>query len=327
MTEWTHNQILKHRRKPDYFMQPFPYADEFHMVTIPDVQTAQAAFRTGQVMNNLTNEQITDLLKQSVADLQIADEKLLGAASGDRLWMNPTRAPVSDVRVRQGLGLLYDRQNVIKNVLFGDGWITSGVFMPVEDWHLTFEQMSEWLAYDPQKARQLFDAAGFDTGSWKPMLDAGIPGGTNGTVPGAEAYVASLRGVGIEATINIVDKTEIVDQVWRQARTEFCVCNKPTFSGTNGELYVFYHSTGNLAEPYRLLADEELDRLIDQQAAELDTERRQEILADLQRRIVETAVASPLFSRLGTTAVQPYVRNYKHDTEDVHRFSGVWLDT
>ncbi len=222
--------------------------------------------------------------------------------------------------------MLYNRQNVIKNVLFGDGWVTSGIFMPVEDWHLTEEQMSQWLAYDPQKAKQLFQAAGFDPGSWKPMLDAGIPGGTNGTVPGAEAYVSSLKQVGIEATINIVDKTEIVDQVWRQARTEFCVCNKPTFSGTNGELYVFYHSTGNLAEPYRLLADTELDSLIDKQAAELDPEKRKAILADVQKRVLETAVASPLFSRIGMTAVQPHVRDYKHDTEDVHRFSEVWLD-
>ncbi len=101
MTEWVHNQILKLRRKPDYFLQPFPYADEFHMVTVTDAQTGQAAFRTGQVLNNLTNDQITDLLRQSVPDLQLADEKLLGAAAGDRLWMNPTKSPVNDVRVRQ----------------------------------------------------------------------------------------------------------------------------------------------------------------------------------------------------------------------------------
>jgi ABC-type transport system substrate-binding protein len=143
-------------------------------------------------------------------------------------------------------------------------------------------------------------------------------------VQDAEFYVSSLREVGIEATINVIDKTEIVDQVWRQDNTEFCVCNKPTFAGTNGEAFTFYHSAGNLANPYKLLADRELDSLIEKQGAELNPEARKAVLFDVQRKILETAVAVPIFSRKLPEALQPNVRGYQHATQDPHRFAEVW---
>ncbi len=325
---WVHNQILEHRRNPDYFLSPLPYADVLQVITVPDQNTAQAAFRTGQVLNIQANKQVEQIMRSSVPDLQTQTSELIGATAGDRLWFNPTKAPVNDERVRQALGMLFDRKAIIDQVVFGDGWVTAGIFMPAFDWHLTEADLNEYLAFDPQRARQLFQAAGFDPRSWKPVLDAGIPGGT-GTVEDAEFYLSALRDVGIEAQINIVDKTEIVEHVWQQARTDFCVCNKPTFNGTNGEIFAFYHSGGIFAEPYRLLADTEFDRMIQQQAGELDPEARKAILLDVQRRVLKTAVAVPVFSRTNPIALQPHVRGYKQWSDptggDGHRLTEVWL--
>jgi peptide/nickel transport system substrate-binding protein len=267
-------------------------------------------------------------MRSSVPNLTIQRSELIGATAGDRLWFNPTKTPVNDERVRQALGMLFDRKAIIEQVVFGDGWVTAGIFMPAFDWHLTEADLNQYLAFDPQKARQLFQAAGFDPNSWKPILDAGIPGGT-GTVEDAEFYLSALRDVGIQAEINIVDKTEIVEHVWQQARTDFCVCNKPTFNGTNGEIFAFYHSSGIFAQPYKLLADTEFDRMIEKQSGELDPEARKAILLDVQRRVLKTAVAVPVFSRTNPIALQPQVRGYKQWSDptggDGHRLTEVWL--
>jgi peptide/nickel transport system substrate-binding protein len=111
--QWLPEQVVKLKRNPNYFMGPMPYGDEWQLLTIPDLQTGQAAFRTGQVLNNRTNDQITRILKQGVPNLQIVEGRLLGAASGDRLWMSPQTGPTRDVRVRQGLGKLFNRQQLI----------------------------------------------------------------------------------------------------------------------------------------------------------------------------------------------------------------------
>ncbi len=107
--EWVPEQVTTLKRNPEYVLSPMPYADEWQMLTITDLQTGQAAFRTGQVLNNRTNDQITRLLRQGVPDMQIVEGKLMGAASGDRLWMSPATGPTRDARVRQALGKLFDR--------------------------------------------------------------------------------------------------------------------------------------------------------------------------------------------------------------------------
>jgi ABC-type transport system substrate-binding protein len=323
--EWIPEQILRLKRNPEYWEQPLPYGDEWQGVTITDLQTGQAAFRTGQVLHNRTNDQITRLLRGSVPDLQIAEAKLFGAASGDRLWMSPLKDFTRDQRVRQALGMLFDRPAIIRDVLFGTGWITSGLFLPSFDWHLPESELNQWLAFDVQKARQLFQAAGVDPNSWKPVLDFGIPT-PDSTNPTSEAYASTLKQVGIDATLKVVDKVEITDKIWLRADTEFCVCNKPTFSGTNGELNVFYHSNGRFAAPYKQLGDTQLDQLIEQQAAELDPERRRSILANVQRRVLETAIATPVYSRTNTEAVHPKLRDWKNNPQDYYTRNGAaWL--
>ncbi len=107
LEEWVQEQNLRMRRNPDYYRIELPYADVYNRIVIPDIQTAQAAFRTGQILQVNTNGQITKLLNQSVPDLQVVDSKLLGVGGGVRLWMSPVNGPTRDVRVRQALSKLW----------------------------------------------------------------------------------------------------------------------------------------------------------------------------------------------------------------------------
>jgi ABC-type transport system substrate-binding protein len=192
------------------------------------------------------------------------------------------------------------------------------------DWHMTEADINRYVGYSVQEARQLFQAAGFDPASWRPTLDSGIPT-ADSTDPTTEVYVAALQGVGIQATVHKVDKVEITDKIWLRADTEFCICNKPTFSGANGELYFFYHSTGRFAAPYKQLADRTLDELIDKQAVTLNAEERKAILMEVQKKILETAVVVPVYSRTNAEAIQPKLRGYQNDPNEPHRYAEAWL--
>ncbi len=184
--------------------------------------------------------------------------------------------------------------------------------------------MNKYVSYNVQEARQLFQAAGFDPVSWKPVLDSGIPT-ADSTDPTTEVYISTLKQIGIDATVHKVDKVEITDKIWLNATTEFCICNKPTFSGTNGELLIFYHSSGRFAAPYKQLADTQLDSLIDRQATTLDAEEREAILEDVQRKVLETAIVVPIYSRTNTEAIQPKLRGYQNDPNEPHRYAEAWF--
>jgi ABC-type transport system substrate-binding protein len=238
--------------------------------------------------------------------------------------MSPLIGPTKDQRVRQALGKLFDRPALIRDVLFGAGWVSTGIFLPGLDWHMSEADINKVVGYNVTEAKQLFSAAGFDPASWKPVLDSGIPTPTS-TDPTTEVYISTLKQAGIDATVHKVDKVEITDKIWLRADTEFCICNKPTFSGANGELYFFYHSSGRFAAPYKQLGDAQLDRLIDSQAAELRSEQRKAILMDVQKRILETAIVMPIYSRTNGEAIQPKLRGYQNDPNEPHRYAEAWF--
>lgn len=322
--EWVPDQILKMKGNPNNFRQGLPYADEYNQIVLLDVTTQQAAFRTGQVLDAGTNGQITRLLKQSVPDLAVQDAKLLGTGGGDRLWMSPINGPTKDQRVRQALGKLIDRQALIQDVFFGSAWANAGIFVPSFDWHLPEAELNRLLALDIQGAKQLISAAGVDLSSWKPVLDSGVFSAT--TQGNAELFVSQLKQIGVEATIRPIDKVEITDRVFGRGDTEFCVCNNAPTVGSNGHLYTFFHSSGRGGLLFKQLADKQFDDMIDRQAVILNNPaERKSILQEIQRRNLELAIAIPVVTPNGETALSPKLGGYKHLTAEPTRYENSWL--
>ncbi len=318
-------QTLTLRRNPDYFGkgsdgQALPYADEYKRLVIVDPNTQQAAFRTGQVMELGTNGQITRLLQQTVPDLYVEHRKLFTNNSGNRLWVSAGNDLTKDIRVRQALSKVMDRQAFIDSVLFGSGWLSAQIFIPRTDWLLPDDETQRLLAKDVTGAKQLLSAAGVDLSTWRPIVDYGVP--NNETTQAVELAIAHLRELGINGTANAADKVELTERIYQRGDFEMCVGNNAPTSPTNNHLFTFYHTKGAQTGTWKQLGDRELDTLIDQQAAELDIEKRGAILQDIQRRIVDLAVAIPLYSSNGEVVVSPRLRNYKNASGiEVKRFA------
>ncbi len=317
------DQILKMRKNPDYFRPGIPYADRYESPVILDTNTAQAAFRTGQIHDVPTNGQITELLRSSVRDLEVLDQKLLIAGGGDRLWVSPLNGPTKDVRVRQALGKLFDRDAIIRDIYFGSGWKNSGIFTNLSDWLLPEAELNRHYGYNPTEAKQMLEAAGVDLANWKPQLDAGIASTQNS--PTTEYYVAQLKSVGIDARIQVIDKVEITDRVFGRGETDFCICNNAPTRGTNPHLYTFFHTTGRGALLFKQLGDSQFDSLIDKQSTILNAEERKAAVQEVQRRNLELAIAIMVVNNNGETAISPKVGGFKNNPEEQLRFAYTWL--
>jgi peptide/nickel transport system substrate-binding protein len=326
MEDWVQEQMLSMNRNPDYWRQGLPYVDRYERPVILDVTTSQAAFRTGQTMNVPTNGQITKLLQQGVPDLQVFSDKLLSAYSYWPILVNPDKAPTSDVRVRKAISMIIDRQAIMQDVLFGSAWLNAGVFVPSLDWHLPDAEINEALKRDVQQAKQLLSAAGVVPGSWKPVLESGALSANADQI--ASLMVSNFRDADIDSTAKVIDKNEITERVYRQGDYDlYYGSHRASGGGTNGHLFLFFHSTGDDAKfGMDSLKDSELDRLIEQQAVILDDpERRKGILQQIMRRNIELAVNIPGHTPLSETAVSPKVANWKQFGAEPHRFEEIWL--
>lgn len=322
-------QTLKLRRNPDYFGQgldgqALPYPEEFNRVVIADPNTQVAAFRTGQIMSLGTNGQTTRLLKQSVPDLYVVDRKLFTNNSGNRLWVSVGRDITKDIRVRQALSKVLDRQAFIDQVLFGSGWLSAQLLITRTDWLLPEDELKRLLAKDVQASKQLLQAAGVDLSTWRPIIDFGVP--NNETTQAVELTIAQLKELGINGTANAADKVELTERIYQRGDFEMCVGNNTPTSPTNNHLFTFYHTKGAQTGTWKQLGDTQLDALIEQQAAELDPQKRGNILKDIQRRVIDLAVAIPLYSSNGEEAISPKLKNYKTASGlETLRYANSWV--
>lgn len=327
LEEWVPEQTLKMRRNPEYFMQGLPYADFYERVVILDPQTAQAAFRAGQVSNIGTNGQITRVLRQSVPDLDVKDAKLLQAVSQRAMLLSPLKPPLNDKRVRQALNKLIDREAIIRDAYFGSGWNQAGMYLPSFDWHLPETELNRLIGRDIQTAKQMLSAAGVDFSTWKPAMDLGIPTGDFQQV--GELMVSNFKEAGLEISdVRLVDKVEVTERGWIRAEPEVCVCNtRPGGGGTNGVLYTWYHTSGSDSGYWKQLADKEMDTMIDQQAVIVnDPERRKGLLLEIQRRIIDQGVHNQLPTTNAEVAIHPRLQNYKQmGNSEPERFSISWI--
>jgi peptide/nickel transport system substrate-binding protein len=107
-----------------------------------------------------------------------------------------------DVRVRRAIAYSIDRDTIVNTMLRNTGRIATGMLSP-ESW--AYEGNVTNYSYDPEKARQLLDQAGYPAGSDGMR---GLRFEYKTTPEGArlgEVFQAMLHRVGIELTIRTLD--------------------------------------------------------------------------------------------------------------------------
>ena len=73
----------------------------------------------------------------------------------------------------------------------------------------------------------------------------------------------------------------------------------------------------------------EVDKLIDQQSAEANTEKRKQLVWQIERRLAEEGARPIIFYPRGGTCTQPYVKGLTTMVNSIYngyRMEDVWLD-
>ena len=189
--------------------------------------------------------------------------------------MNVTLPPFDDVRVRQAMKLVVDRQEIIDVVLQGHG--SMGYDHPVWPGDPYFLELD--LPQDIEKAKELLDEAGYPDGLTVELYVSDID---SFMIPLAVVYKEQAAEAGINVEIKQVPSDGYWDQIWLVK--PFC-----------GSHWGQRPADQILNEAFRCEAswnetfwcDEEFEQLLDDARKELDLAKRTELYRKAQQLLAD----------------------------------------
>ena len=281
MQAWEPGVRFFGKRNPNYFRSGRPYFDEVEFMHIADVNARTNALKTGQIhVMNRAEPKTLHLLERAPG---VKVLKLEGARHYT-IPMLTTIKPYDNNDARLGLKYAIDREQMIKQILRGYGYV--GNDHPIPRNNQFFAKELPQRKYDPEKARFHLKKAGFLDHEFKlHAADAAFPGAVDASVLIQES--ASKAGIKIKVV------REPDDGYWENVwiKKEWVQCY---WSGRPTADWMFslaYTATANWNDTKWQHA--KFNELVTAARAELDDKKRLELYAECQK-IVSDEGATPI---------------------------------
>lgn len=323
-------QALVVEKNPDYWGTPAKL-DKITFRYIPDANTRIMALQAGEV------DVIKEIPRESIGQIRGNKEFQVVASPPGGIYMvfevrvngKPPRDITSDRRIRQALAYAVNRQAIVDQLWEGNAavdrtWLPAGMFGDHKDLVKGFD-------YDPEKAKQLLDEAGWKTPAdgmrvknGRPLeitIVSGWPSAAE-LKPVPEIIQQQLKDVGVRAKIIEVSDEGIYDDLLKKGEGDLWLTkgNQNNADPTFGP-QMLHHSKGYYGEscgkPW--WGGEEFDRLIDQARGTDSPEERAKFVAGaLAILIDEETVVIPVASLFNVYAANSKVSGLTPHPADVN---------
>jgi len=322
---------------PDYLRHPGPaYLDEIILEAAPDDHARIAALRDGR--DHLTFDALTDQVAALKADPQIVYSNRLRPGSPQRgFTFNAKRFPFDDVRIRQAVARVIDREALIRSYGYGEFVAKSDFLVSnTPGYDPSFRSV---LAYDPTAAAALFDAAGWTTRDADGYRTKGgrrlgaevLTTGSERTPPIAVLGMqADLKKAGFELRLKFVKSAELSQLV---TAGEYDTITGAWWSANTPDvLFIQYHSSqkarqNTFGQDTANLGDPTLDTLLQRARESIDATERRQLYREAQRLLTELVPVVPLSESQHIVAYRRELHGVLFDTtHNTPILTAAWLD-
>jgi peptide/nickel transport system substrate-binding protein len=278
---------------PDYWRKP-PQVKRLVMRSITDESTRAAAVKAGEVdLAYLFGGAIAEELRRTPG-VKVVAPLLYGIYWLDFLDQWDPKSPWHDRRVRLAASLAIDRHAINQAEMLGLGRPTGSFVPPTFDFALPVDPPP----YDPRRAKQLLAEAGhpsgFDGGDLTPLPPYTSLG---------EEVSGYLQAIGIRTRVRSMERATFLT-TWREKKLHGLLIGATGAAGNAAaRLEPFVTKEGI----YAYGSDPELETLFQRQARELDRKRREGMLHQLQKAVVDRVMVAPIFQQGFIWGVGPRV--------------------
>jgi len=314
--EWVPKDHITLVKNPDYnwgssfFKHTGPaYLDQVIFKIIPEGSVRVGTLKSGEIQYADDIDPLAyDELKKDPNFVVIEKGQ---PGSGYTLLLNTSsKGPISDPQVRLAMEYAIDREGLNKSVFQGLDKVASSPLMKVT---LGYDASTEQIyPFDPDKAKQILDAAGWKEGSdgirekdgQKLAIDFPIISRPNDTAM-ATSIQASLRDVGIDLKVNPLERAAARDMV-KQNKYD---AGFMWFSyGDPDVLRTLFYSKNVDAFNRAKYQVPEVDKMLEDAAATIDVAKRTALYAQIQQRVLKDAVVVPLVDSITHNAKRAEVQ-------------------
>ena len=290
-----------------------PYLDHIKFRAITEPSTRVATLESGE---NLFIDEIPE------ADYaRLKDDKRFRFVMSPRashtlgFSMNVSRPPTDDRAVREAVNWAVDRKSIVDKIFFGVHHVSVGPLS--EGVWARDDTLERSFTFDPAKAKQLLDQAGWKLGSGPVRqkggqnLEIALATFRSPWTEIAQAMQSQLRDVGIDLKVQVMDRGPYLDYV--RGYKHNMAATSSTSIDPDGILRVCYHSANRVSgSNFANLNDPQLDALLTKgQGQDLNTAERKQTYVDAQKRVMEILPFVGVMSQIRVEAMATKVHDFR----------------
>jgi peptide/nickel transport system substrate-binding protein len=256
-----------------------PEVEEVTFKAIPEAATRVSALINGEadIITAVPPEFRSQIEDSSTAKLSVVER------GGNTVYVGfkTNVSPFDNVKVRQALNHAVDVDGIVKNILQGAAVATNSLIGPKD---FGYAGEPEGYSYDPEKARKLLSDAGYPNG-FEATLDTVNWYMKNTDV--AQAIAEQLKQVGVKVKVNNVESGVYRTIVPTGEQSPMYTLGWSSTNTMDADAAIF--AVLRSGEPYSTYGNPDVDALLDESRSSSDQERRRQIYAEIQKRVIADA--------------------------------------
>ncbi len=274
LKSYVRDTSLTYERNPDYWQKGLPYPDGIEFRIYADTTTALLALKAGEIQRlAITVQDIKDL---KAAGFNVID--YIGEVTALLPDGKNADSPFSNIKVRQAVSYAVNRDMLAKSLGQGYYKATQQPF-PDESWAYNPDIVG--TSYDPAKAKQLLNEAGYPNGFKTKLI---VPSSTDMEI----AIQDMLKGIGIIAEIQEVTAPKMMEMATKGWNNGMLVGSILTWGGHSDPiqgLYINYLGGVNRVSVY---IPDSMKQVFSQARSTTDTAACKSLTKQLTKDLVDT---------------------------------------
>ncbi|MDZ7837302.1 MAG: ABC transporter substrate-binding protein [Actinomycetota bacterium] len=186
-----------------------------------------------------------------------------------------------------------------------------------------FQENASVVSYDPEKAAQLLEEAGYPNGEGLPTLKLGYNTGSSHEII-AEAVQADAADLGVNIELEGYEWGTMLEKAQSGEINFFRLGWLADYPTMDNFLFPLFHSESS--DNYASYSNPEVDALLEEARATLDEDERIAKYREVENMILNEHAFALIYFYGARRIVQPYVQGFFLDNMENYNMRDVWLD-